>query len=239
MSHTLTIAKRELSSLFYSPVAYLVLMVFAFIAAGLFVSYFQPGVPAQMQAQFGALLWLLVFLLPALSMGLVSDELARGTIEPLMTAPVSDTQVVLGKWLGAMGFFLALLVPVLVEVLVLELTADPDYGPILTGLLGLILTGGLFLAIGVMLSAVTSSQLVAFLLTVLATGLLTIGTWMITRADWPPDWLVQTLWYVNINEQFANFARGVVDLRNLVYFLSTTALCLFLAVKLLESRRWR
>src|SRR5687767_12940273 len=108
MKQTLTIARRELSSLFFSPVAYLVLGLFAFGASIIFIWNFGPSQPATLRPTFEALFWLMIFLVPAISMRTLADEFRSGTIETLMTAPISDAQVVIGKWLGAMGFFLAL-----------------------------------------------------------------------------------------------------------------------------------
>ncbi|MCH7865243.1 MAG: ABC transporter permease [Proteobacteria bacterium] len=109
MPHVLTIAKRELSSLFFSPVAYVVLGLFGFGTALLFLAGFGPGAPAEMRSLLWSVLWLMIPLVPAISMRLISEEFRSGTIEPLMTLPISDTQVVLGNWLGALGFFLALI----------------------------------------------------------------------------------------------------------------------------------
>ncbi|MFP4144379.1 MAG: ABC transporter permease [Phycisphaeraceae bacterium] len=239
MNHTLTIAKRELSSLFFSPVAYLVLAVSALVSSAFFFAGFEAGAPAELRWELNVLVWLLVLLVPAISMRLVSEEARSGTLELLMTAPVSDAQVIVGKWLGALAFLLVLLLPLLVQVGVLELTADPDYGPIFTGILGLVLVGGLYLAIGTCLSAVTSSQLIAFILTVLAAGTLSLGITLLVQAAWMPVWLKQALYYIHIGEQYRHFARGLIDIRNFVFFLTGTALFLFVGVKLFESRRWR
>ena len=239
MNQTLVIAKRELSSLFYSPVAYLVLVVFTFVADLLFLNWFGQGMPASLRNVFMGLVWLMAFIVPAISMRLVSEEIASGTIEPLMTAPVDDAQMIVGKWLGAMAFFMTLLVPLVIQVILLEVNGAPDYGPIFTGFLGLILVGGFYLAIGTVASTISNSQLVAFILTVLVTGMLTIGATMISGKSWLPDALQQVVFYMNVNDQFNKFAKGLIDIRNFVYFISGTVLFLFLAVKLLESRRWR
>lgn len=240
MNHTLTIAKRELSALFFSPVAYLVLGVFAFIATGFFVyATLGEGMPAELRAEFSMIVFVLAFVAPAISMRLLSEELRSGTIELLMSAPVNDTQVILGKWLGAMVFYLALLAPLVVLAIVLETVADPDYGPIASGLLGLVLIGALYMAIGVAVSAATDSQLVAYLLTVLIIGMLTIGVSLIVSTDWAAPWLIDTLYYININQQYSDFAKGLIDTSHFVFFISTTALALFVAVLILQSKRWR
>lgn len=239
MKQTLIIAKRELQSLFYSPVAYVTLAVFSFIASWIFLATFGSGQPAELRLEFVWLVWLLVFIAPAISMRLLSEEYQTNTIELLMTAPVSDVQVVAGKWLGAMGFFLTLLVPILVHAAILEIVADPDYGPIVTGLVGTVLVGGLYIAIGTWISAATRNQLIAWLLTALFTGCLTIGLHMFARATWVPSWLREAMFYINVDTQFEDFAKGLIDIRNFVFFLSGILLMLFLAMLTLQSRRWR
>lgn len=239
MNQTLIIAKRELSALFYSPVAYLVLGIFAFVASLLFLATFSPGSPASLRIELGWIVWLMAFIVPAISMRLVSEEMSSGTVELLMTAPVDDAQLILGKWLGALAFFLILLIPLLIHVLVLELNGSPDYGPIFTGLLGVVLVGALYLAIGTFASTISNSQLIAFMLTVLITGFLTIGMYMIGSSTWLPANLKPVVFYLNVDQQFSDFGKGLIDIRNFVYFFSGIALFLFFAVKLLESRRWR
>lgn len=239
MNATWTIAKREVTSLFFSPAGYVALIVFSFVTTLLFFTQFSPGAPASLRTELNWVVWLLVFIAPAMSMRSLSEELRSGTIELLMTAPINDIQVVAGKWLGAMLFFLTLLIPVLVHVLILEWCANPDYGPIFTGLLGLILVGGLYLSIGVFASSMTANQIIAFMTTVLITGFLTIGLYMLARAQWVPAWLQDTMFYVNVDQQFEDFAKGLIDTSNFVFFISGILLFLFCAVKLLESRRWR
>ncbi len=239
MSQTLTIAKRELTSLFCSPIAYVVLGLFAFGTGMIFFLGFAPGLAAGMRSTFDSVVWLMIFLVPAISMRLISDELRNGTVEPLMTAPITDVQVVMGKWLGAMGFYAALLAPLCVLVLVLEVNASPDYGPILTGLTGLVLVGGLYLAIGTFASAATQNQIIAFLLTVFVICVFTIAMYFLPRASFvSPPWQ-QAMYYLNVNMQFEDFNKGLIDTSNFVYFVSGITLFLFLAVKVLESRRWR
>ena len=162
----LTIAKRELAGLFFSPIAYVVLGAFAIGASTFFLQGFEPGQPASMRSTFDAVVWLLVFLAPAISMRLISEELRSGTFERLMTSPVSDAQVVLGKWLGALVFFCVMLLPLVVHAIALELVGSPELGPIVTGMLGLVLVGALYLAIGVFASAWSQNQIIAFLVTV-------------------------------------------------------------------------
>lgn len=240
MNSTLTIAKRELTSLFYSPIAYVVMGLFALGTTMIFFLGFTSGAQATLRTTFEGVIWLMIFLVPAISMRLISEEYRAGTVETLMTCPVSDTDVVVGKWLGAMGFFLALvLTPIVILLLVLEAYGEPDYGPIFTGILGLLLVGGFYLAIGTFASAITQNQIIAFLLTAFIICLLTLLLFFLPSASFIGPNLREALMYMNVNTQFADFAKGLVDLTNFIYFVSGIALFLFIAIKVLESRRWR
>ncbi len=238
MQHTLTIARREFASFFHSPVAYLVMGPFIFFAALLFLLFqFRPDRPAEMRDLFFWLVWLLILIAPAISMRLIADELRSGTVEPLMTCPVSDTAVILGKWLGALGFFATLLAPTLVFVVVLEIWSNPDYGPIISGYIGLLLVGGLYLAIGTLASTLTRNQIIAFLLTGFVILLFTVLTYFLPR--FLPAEFGELLFYLNVNEQYEAFSKGLIDTSNIIYFLSGIVLFLVLAIKSLETRKWR
>jgi len=240
MNRTLTIAQRELTSLFFSPIAYVTLGLFALGTTAIFFIYFGPGEQAVLRNMFTWVAWLLIFLVPAISMRLISEEFRSGTIEPLMTAPVNETQVVLGKWLGAFVYFcILLLAPMVILIGVLEFAADPDYGPILTGLLGLILVGGLYLAIGVFASAATKDQIISFLFTVFIICIFSIALHFVAQASFVSNDMARALYFINVFGQYEDFAKGVLTLSNFVFFLSGIALFLFMAVKVLESRRWR
>ncbi len=239
MTHTLTIAKRELTSLFFSPVAYVVLGVFGFGTALIFFTQFRPGAPAEMRVVLGYVSVLMIFLVPAISMRLLSEEYRSGTVETLMTLPISDAQVVMGKWLGAMGFLVSLMLPLLVLTGVLALNSDPDPGPILAGFLGLLMVGGLYLAIGAFASSTTQNQIIAFLVTVFIILAMVLPSWFIRGAGWLTDWMKQGLFYLDIYEQYGDFAKGVIDLGRVVFFVSGIALFLFLATQTLQSKRWR
>jgi len=303
MSHTWTIARRETSSFFFSPIAYLVTAAFVLLAGFLFVSLtFQPDRAAEMRGMFEALVWVLMAVSPAVSMRLIAEELRSGTIETIATAPVSDAALVVGKWLGALAFFGAMLAPTLAFVAILEVFADPDYGPIVSGYVGLILVGGLFLAIGVFTSVLTRNQIVAFVLSLFVILVLTLVTWMapgltgpegagvmpeawpgrllvlgimlaacivaggivgLAAGDWAAaatialagafgmtavwaaliaisgPWVGDVMYFLNVNRQYEDFAKGLIDLSNVTFFAGGIALFLVLATKALESRKWR
>ncbi len=239
MKQTLTIARRELASLFFSPIAYVVIGLFALGSSLIFLNTFAPNMPATLRGTFSGLIWLMIFLIPAISMRLVSEEYRNGTIETLMTTPISDTQVIIGKWLGAMGFLMALFVPLIFLAGVLEMNGSPDWGPIISGFVGLLLVGGLYLAIGTFASALTENQIIAFLITVFVICLLTITLYFLPQAEWVWPNLRKALHYMNVNAQFETFNKGLLVMGNCLYFCSGIALFLFVAVKTLESRRWR
>ena len=239
MSVATVIARRELSSFFYSPIAYVAMFLFLGVAGYTFAfEDFQPGQPVAMRAIFERMVWLLVFVLPVLCMGLLAQEWATGTIETMMTAPVSESDLVVGKFLGSFAFFVFLLIPTLLYVVLLRIYGRPDYGPIISGYLGLILVGGLFVAIGLFCSSLTRSQVVAavasagilFLVTVVpyyASGEAALPTYMRRVTD------------QGVMARYVDFSKGVVDTGNLVYFLAATGVFLFLTVKVMESRRWK
>lgn len=239
MSAVVTLARRELIGLFASPIAWVVLALFALGTGLVFGVGFGPGRPATMTTTFEATVWLLVFLAPAVSMRLISEELARGTLERLVTSPISDTQIILGKWLAALAFLGLLLAPLLIQIGLLYASGNPDAGPLVGGLLGVALVGALYLAIGVFASAATENQIIAFLLAAFLIALLTFLFFFLPESGWLPARARAAVLYANVNRQFGEFNRGVIDAGNVFYFVSMTGLFLFLAVKLLESRRWR
>ncbi|MEE9212675.1 MAG: ABC transporter permease [Phycisphaeraceae bacterium] len=239
MNQTVTIAKRELTSLFYSPIAYVVLGLFGFGASLIFFRFFGPGQQATLRQTFDGIIWLMIFLMPAISMRMISEELRSGTVEMLVTSPLTDTQVIVGKWLGTMGFLAVLLSPLLVLVGVLEINGDPDYGPIFSGLLGLMLAGGLYLAIGCFASATTQDQIISFVFTVFIICLLTFLMYFLPDAPFIGPGLREAMFYMNVNRQYGDYSKGLIDIANLVYFVSGIMLFLFLAVMMLQSRRWR
>ena len=238
MSVVPIIARRELGSYFCSPIAYVAMSIFLFCTGFYFLDDFQVGHPVGMRSIFEVMVWLLVFITPLLSMGLLAQEWAAGTIETLLTAPINETEVVLGKFLGSMAFFLVLLAPTLVYVLMLRLYGQPDMGPILSGYLGIILVGALFIAVGLFCSATTRSQVIAAAATALILFVVTvvpniIGTKGTLGSS--AQWVVENA----VFRRYSDFAKGVIDFSNIVFFLAGTAVFLFLSIKVIESRRWK
>ena len=238
MKKTLTLARKELTGYFISPVAYVIGALFL-LASGLwfFHTIFIPGNEASLRPLFEALAYIMVFAVPLLTMRLISEELRSGTIETLMTAPVTDTQVILGKFLGVMGFYLALVASTGVFLVLMIAFGQPEPGIELMGYLGMVLLGATFTAVGLFCSTLTRYQLVAAMVAIaLLAGFGIVTQVLVARTRSPWNMLASR---VNTMTYFKDFARGVFDTRGLVFFLSTTALFLFLSVKTLESRRWR
>src|ERR1700722_18237493 len=239
MTRATTIARRELTSYFFSPIAYVAIAVFLIACSFTFWDDFQPGEIAGMRNLFNWMVWLLVSIIPLLSMGLLAQEWSTGTIESLMTAPVGETDVVLGKFLGAFAFFLVMLAPTLLYVAILAMYANPriDFGPIQSGYLGIILVGGLFISIGLFCSSLTRSQIVAAVATAAVLFLITIVPWWASGKLLSPTWtkvLDQTVF-----KRYTDFSRGIIDSGHLAFFVLSTAVFLFMTTKVLESRRWK
>jgi len=235
---SLVIAAREAASFFRSPIGWVVIALYLLLS-GAFValSTLRPGEPATLRAYFGVSQWILLIVAPAISMRLLADEARSGTLESLMTAPVSDWAVVLGKYLGSVAFLIAMLAPSLVYVALLEALANPDYGPLLAGYTGLLLVGMLYLAAGTLASALTENQTVALLATFFFFVFLDLAATQGGRWLGPP--LDQALFSLSVLSRIADMAKGVIDTAHAAFFLSASTVFLVGAVVALESRRWR
>jgi len=238
MTRAITIARREFLSYLFSPIAYVAMTIFLLAAGFLFRKDFQSGQPAAMRTILEWMVWLLVVIIPLLCMGLISQEWASGTIETLMTAPVEESDVIVGKFLGSFCLFALLLVPTLLYVIMLRLYARLDYGPIVSGYLGILLVGGLFIAIALFCSSLTRSQIVAAVTTTAVLFVVTILPWWVGGETALPPW-ARTIADQAVFRRYTDFAKGVIDLGNFVFFVAATCVFLFLATKVLESRRWK
>jgi ABC-2 type transport system permease protein len=179
---------------------------------------------------------ILILLAPALTMRLLAEEQKLGTIELLLTSPVRDWEVIIGKYLASLVFLLAMFMLTLYYPLLLFLFADPDPGPIYSGYLGLVLYGSAALAIGILTSTLTSNQIVAF---VVSAGVLLLLFFANTGAAAVGGFWATLVNEVGMRSHFTDFERGVIDTKHIFYFLSVTAFFLFLSIRALESRRWR
>jgi ABC-2 type transport system permease protein len=239
----LAILRRELRAYFFSPLAYIIL--FFFLAVNGFIFAYIVGQLNNPAADGGPPLgyffrasWLMLLLLgPLLTMRLVSEELRSGSIEVLMTAPVTEGQVIAGKFLAALTFYLFLWVPTLAYGAMISAYEKVDWGPIAAGYLGVLLIGSLFLAIGIFSSAMTRSQLLAAMMT----GALLLLLFLVGVLEElvNSDAAKKVFGYMSIWNHIDEFANGIVDSRRLVFYLSGTLFFLFLASRALEDKKWR
>ncbi len=238
MRNVVPLTQRELAASFFSPIAYVVGCVFLLFTGYYFVTQvLVPGNEASMRPLFAAMTGILVFAVPLLTMRLVSEELSSGTIETLMTAPVTDAEVILGKFFGVLSLYAALLATTIPHLLILLSLSRPHLGVILFGYVGMLLIGALYIAVGLFASCCTRHQLLA---AIIAMAILAVFTFLVDYfADFAGATLRGILMYVNVPAHFDEFTKGILDTRSLVFFASTTAFFLFLATKVLESKRWR
>ncbi|MGD8753549.1 MAG: ABC transporter permease subunit [Anaerolineales bacterium] len=243
MRNIWTIAKREYRLYFNTPMAYMVAFLFLLILGFLFYSNllgaaFQQIAPG-VQVVIGPMVTLLLFATPAITMRLLSAEQSEGTIELLLTAPVRDWELVIGKWLGGLLFMITLMVVTWVFPLVLNQLVDPgiDQGPLITGYMGLILMSSALIAIGVAISSLFSNQNAAFFATLGVFLLL----WLIGIPSEASGSLGnEVIRYLDFRSHFFDsLFRGVINLSDILYYLSLTALALFLGSISIGTRRWR
>jgi ABC-2 type transport system permease protein len=254
MSNILAIAQKEIRAYFSSPIAYIVIGLFAllfgyfyvaildwFVRQGMSGAMGMAPAPLNLNQQFVRPLLLnatvvLLFVLPMITMRTYSEEKRSGTIELLLTSPLTDMQIILGKFTGAMVLYASMLGVTLLYVAVLFVFGNPEWKPIVTAYLGLILLGGCFISVGMLISSFTGNQIVA--------GMLTFGVFLLL---WVIDWIGSFLGpsgetivnYLSITRHFEDFAKGVIDTTHLIYYVSFITFGLFLTAKSVDSERWR
>lgn len=238
MRNIATIARRELGAYFNSPIAYVVVAVFLLLSALLFFSALFIQQQADLRELFdGFWTTLLVAIVgPAVTMRLLAEERSNDTLELLLTMPVTDWQVVLGKYLAAVGLFAFAMLGMFVFAATVAMIGPLDKGPAFAGYLGLFLVAATYMAVGMMTSSFTKNQIVAFIGAVLICLML----WLIGKVVqvFPP--VVQPLLdWLGMDRHIGNMARGVIDTRDLLYFGTLIASCLMVTQATLESRRWR
>jgi len=254
MSNIWVICRKELKSYFASPVAYGLMAFFALVAGYFFYAavaiFVTRGMEMQMMGRgmpMDVNEWVVrpvlmnvsvigLFMIPMITMRLFAEEKRAGTIELLITSPVRDWEIILGKWFAALLMYSAILGVSLVNVLVLFAYGKPDWKPLLVGYLGLLLQGGCLLALGTFLSTTTRNQIVAG-----------VGTFAICLMLWVLDWITafnteswaKVISYLSVVTHFEPFSKGVIDTKDVVFYLSMIFFGLFLSARSLESLRWR
>ncbi|HET7010080.1 MAG TPA: ABC transporter permease [Anaerolineales bacterium] len=243
MRNVWIIAGREFRHYFISPMAYVLAFLLYLILGGLFAINIYVGMQSGQispdgRLVLGPMVTILIFTTPIVTMRLLAEEQSSGTIELLLTAPVRDGELVVGKWLGALGFMVALTAVTWVYPLILHRMTDPgiDQGTLVAAYLGLVLMVSAILAIGTLVSTFFRSSLAAAGVTLAVILLL----WIIGGFASGVGGANEVTRYLSfVSHYYDNFYRGVIDLKDVVYYLSLTVLSLFLASQVLESRRWR
>ncbi|MCI0548578.1 MAG: ABC transporter permease subunit [Candidatus Rokubacteria bacterium] len=251
----LAVFKKEMRLYWGSPVAYVTFAFFLLIAgyffSQIFFIYSLNSMQSMMQPQMGGALnptdaimrplfsnmsVVLLFLIPMLTMRLFAEEKRAGTIELLLTYPVRDGEVLFGKFLAALALYVLLLALTLLYPVMIASYARLEWGAVLTGYLGLLFLGATFLAVGIFISSLTENQIVAGFATF---GVL-LALWVIGwGADAAGGWLRTVLQHLSVIEHMDNFGKGVIDTKDVVYYLTAIGLALFLTLRSLESKRWR
>ena len=248
MSNVLAIAHKELKGYFASPIAYIVLgffaLMFGFFFYSLLLFFDRGGMSGQsvnvndqlIRPVFLNATVIFLFVLPMVTMRTYSEEKRTGTMELLLTAPLTDLQIILGKFLGAMGLFAAMLALSLIHIGVIFWRGNPEPLPVLTTYLGLLLMGGCFVSLGLLISSLTRNQIVA--------GMATFGLFLML---WVINWIASftgpntqaVLNYLSITDHLDDFTKGIIDTKHLVYYISFIAFGLFLTARSVDTERWR
>jgi ABC-2 type transport system permease protein len=257
MTNILAIAHKELKSYFASPIAYIVLGLFALVYGYFYIVMLQYFVRTSMQmaaqGPMGGqqpmninqdllrpvvqnLTVVMLFLLPMITMRTYSEEKRSGTIELLLTSPLSDLEIIMGKFLGAMGLYAAMLAVTIPHILVLFVYGNPEWKPIMTSYLGLLLMGGCFVSLGLFISSLTKNQIVAAAITFSTFLMLWVINWI---GSFSSGWISDVTAYLSIIEHLDDFTKGVIDTSHLIYYVSFIAFGLFLTAKSVDSERWR
>jgi ABC-2 type transport system permease protein len=247
--------RKEMRLYFSSPIAYAVFFIFALVAGWFFYNVFAFYALVSMQAAMNPTMGrdlsvaegvlrplfqnvsvILLLMMPIVTMRLFAEEKKSGTIELLLTYPVRDGEVLVGKYLAALGVFVGMLALTLVYPALVAWATSLEWGPLVTGYLGLLLQGAAFIAMGILISSLTENQIVA--------AVATFGTllifWVISWAsDAAGPVLGRVLSHLSLTEHFESFAKGVIDTKDVIYYLNLTILALFLTLRSLESKRWR
>jgi ABC-2 type transport system permease protein len=252
--NTLTICRKELNSYFRSPIAYGVMAFFGLISGYFFyvaiVFFVQASIQSAMQGGgqpmsvneqvirpiFSNISVIGLFLIPMITMRLFAEEKRTGTIELLVTSPIRDLEIIMGKWLAAMTLYAVMLGVSLLSMATLFVYGKPDWRPMAVGYLGLLLQGGCLLAIGTFISTCTKNQIVAGVAGFSVCLLLWVLDWMSSFQD---SVSAKAISYLSVLQHFDSFSKGVLDSKDIIYYLSAIFIGLFLTARSLESLRWR
>ncbi|MBW7996656.1 MAG: ABC transporter permease subunit [Candidatus Glassbacteria bacterium] len=237
MKNVWTITRKEFRTYFDSPIAYIFITAYLLLVNFLYLWTFFVVGQADMRPFFGFMPFVFLFLVPSISMRQWAEERKMGTLEILLTTPVRETDVVLGKFLACMGLLAVMLLLTFNIPLLLTYLGDPDWGVIICGYLGCLLLGASYMAIGLFASSLSENQIVAFIIAIaICTMMLILGEWFFLMLV--PDMLVPLFDYLGLGTHFESMGRGVVDSRDIVYYLSVVGVFLYLNVNAVENRSW-
>jgi ABC-2 type transport system permease protein len=235
MSKTLTIARRELVGYFNGPAAYIVICLFLVLLGVFFWSPFFIVNRSSVRGLFDLMSVLLLPTTAAITMALLAEEKRTGTIELLLTMPLRDTEVIVGKFLGALGLLSVLLLLTLPYPISVNTLGRLDWGPVAAGYFAVFLQGSAMIAIGVLCSSYTDNQLVAFF----SAGMISFAFWIVSRfLPFVPQQMASVVEWISFDYHYESMMRGVIDSRDVIFFLSIIGFSLALAFRSLESRRW-
>jgi ABC-2 type transport system permease protein len=234
MKQVLDIFKKEFTDYFTSPIAYIVIAIFLLITGWFFFMTFFVYDQAELRAFFQLLPLIFSFIIPAVTMRLFSEEFSVGSYETLLTLPVTAVSVILGKFLAATAFVGAMLIPTLSYPLFVAFMGDLDWGPVIGGYLGAIFLGGAFCAVGLFASSLTRNQIIAFILGMVICFCLTVFDQMLFFF---PGKLVTVISFLGAHTHFETIAKGIIDSRDIVYFLSVIFIALFGTNLVLEEKK--
>ncbi|MCF7858322.1 MAG: ABC transporter permease subunit [Candidatus Cloacimonetes bacterium] len=237
MNLTLTLTKKEIRSYFNAPAAYIVLVIFLLLSGWFFASPLFINNQANLRSLFGIIPLLYLFFIPAITMGLISREKNSGTIELLATLPIKDEQIIMGKfWASLLLIGIGLLFTLIHLITIVILGTNVDYGSLFCGYLGLLLLGAVYSSIGIFASSISSNQIVSLIISFFIILFFFVIKYFLIFV---PDFLVGLFQYISIDYHLSNITRGVIDTRNIIYFISLTLLFLKLAQTALENRNWK
>lgn len=230
--------KKELMSYFNSPIAYIFIGVFLVVGNWLFFKNFFLIGQVSMRGYFDLLPWIFLFMSPAITMRLWAEEKKSGTIEFLLTLPVTDWQVVLAKFFGALAFlFISLLLTLTLPITLMSL-GNIDWGPIIGSYLGSLFLGGAYLALGLFISSLTKNQIIAFVMGLVACfAAFIIGSNFVLIGA--PQFMVPVLKFLGLGSHFFNIAKGIIDTKDIIFYLSFIFVFLWLNARIIESRGWK
>ena len=230
MKKVLVLFTREFQAYFHSPIAYVVLTTFLIISGYFFSMILSFTEEATLRYTLSNMAITLLFICPLITMRLLAEERNSGTIETLMTDPVREVEVVLGKFFAALLFYITLLVPTGSYIIILKLIGNPDTGPMISGYIGLVLIGAVFISIGVFASSLSKNQIVAGVITLVSLLLLWVIGW---AGELAPGTLSKVLAYLGFFDHFEDLQRGIIDTKDIIYYVTTAILFLFLTVRIL------